>query len=125
MKNKAVVAAVVLIAVFLMGFLPQYIKANRLERELAQARQSVTDAELRDLASVAFLQASQKNFGLAAETVARFFSRVGEAAAGRKAVEELAASRDKITAELARGDAAAVTDLQELVLKTRAATGAR
>ena len=68
MKNKAIVAAAVLVAVFLIGFLPQYIKGNRLESELALSRQSVADAELRDLVGLAYLQASQKNYGLAADT---------------------------------------------------------
>ena len=125
MNNKVIGAAVAVVAVFLIGFLPQYIKANRLDSELGQMRQQVADAELRDLAALAFLQASQKNYGLAAETAGRFFNRAREVAGGRKAIEELTAPRDKITAELAKGDAAAVGDLQDLVLKTRQATGAR
>ena len=125
MKNKVIVAAVAVVAVFLIGFLPQYIKANRLDNELGQMRQQVADAELRDLAALAFLQANQKNYGLAAETAGRFFNRAREVAGGRKTIEELTAPRDKITAELAKGDAAAVGDLQDLVLKTRQATGAR
>ncbi len=123
MKNKAIVAAAVLVAVFLIGFLPQFLKANRAERELHQLRQKVADSELRDLASLAYLQASQKNFGLASETAGRFFGKVREVAAGRKAVEDLASSRDKLTAELARGDAAAIGDLQDLALRARVATG--
>jgi hypothetical protein len=130
MKNKAIVGAAVVVAVFLIGFLPQYMKANRLESELQQARRDVAGAELRDLAGLAYLQANQKNFGLAAETASRFFSRAREVAAqrqdeaGRKAIEDLLAVRDKVTAELAKGDPAAVNDLQDLVLKTRQATAA-
>lgn len=123
MKNKAIVAAAVVVAVFLIGFLPQYFKVNRLENELRQMREAVAGAELRDLAGLAYLQASQKNYGLAGETASRFFNRAREAAAGKKAIEELSASRDKITAALAKGDAAAIGDLQDLVLWTRAATG--
>ena len=123
MKNKAILIAAALLAVFLVGFLPQWMKANRMESEVAQMRQRVADAELRDLAGLAYLQASQKNYGLAAETAARFFGRVREVGAGRKAVEDLAAARDRITAELAKGDAAAVGSLQDLVLRARAATG--
>lgn len=122
MKNKALIAAAVLIAVFLVGFLPQYVKANRLENELQQSRQSLAGADLRDLVGLAYLQASQKNYGLAAETASHFFSRVREVASGRKAIEDLAAGRDKITAELAKGDPAVIGDLQDLFLKTRQAT---
>ena len=42
---------------------------------------------------------------------------------GRKALEELLASQDKITAELAKGDPEALGDLQVLFEKTRQAAG--
>jgi hypothetical protein len=40
----------------------------------------------------------------------------------RKALEDLLGPRDKITAELAKGDAAVLGDLQELFIKARTAT---
>jgi hypothetical protein len=130
MTNKAIVSAVVLVAVFLLGFIPQYVKANRLDSELRQSREAYAEAELRDLVALAYL--NQKNYGLATETSGRFFSRVPEianqtrGATHRKAVEDLLSPRDRITAELAKGDAAVVGDLQDLFIKTRAATqGAR
>jgi hypothetical protein len=49
------------------------IKANRLENELRQSRQESAGALLRDLIGVAYVQANQKNFGLASETISRFF----------------------------------------------------
>jgi uncharacterized protein (DUF2267 family) len=128
MKNKIIVAAIALVAVFLVGFVPQYVKANRLENELRQSRQENAGAQLRDLISLAYVQANQKNFGLGAETTSRFFSRVRKMAnqtpdaSSRKALEDLLALRDRVTAELAKGDAAAMGDLQELFLKTRLAT---
>jgi hypothetical protein len=130
MKNKAIIGAAVVVVVFLAGFLPQYLKANRLEKELLQSRSEVAGGELRDLIALAYVQANQKNFGLAAETASRFFTRAREAAgqvqdAGqRKAVEDLLASRDRITAELAKADPASINDLQSLFLQTRSATGA-
>ena len=78
MQNKIIVAAVALIAVFLVGFIPQYAKAVRLESELRQSRQEAAGAEIRDLIGLAYVQASQKNYGLAAETSSRFFNRVRE-----------------------------------------------
>ena len=130
MKNKVIVAAVVLIAVFLAGFLPSYLKASRLENEVQNSRQEIAGAALRDLIALAYVQATQKNFGLAADSTSRFFSRAREVAAQtpdagrRQALEALAASRDKITAELAKADPAAIGDLQDLYLKTREATRA-
>jgi hypothetical protein len=129
MKKKAVIGAIVLVVVFLAGFLPQYVKANRLDNELRQTRQENTSAEIRDLAGLAYVQANQKNYGIAAGTTSRFFSRVREVAnqtpdaTAKKSLEDLLTSRDKITAELAKGDAGVMGDLQELFAKTRQATG--
>jgi hypothetical protein len=128
MQNKIIVAAIALVAVFLVGFVPQYVRASRLENELRQSRQENAGAQLRDLMSLAYVQANQKNFGLGAETTSRFFSRVREMAnqtpdaSSRKALEDLLALRDRVTAELAKGDTAAMADLQELFDKTRQAT---
>jgi hypothetical protein len=128
MKNKTIVAAIALISVFLGGFVPQYVKTNRLENELRQSRQEAAGAELRDLIGFAYVQASQKNYGLAAETSSRFFNRVREVANQtqdanrRKGLEDLLALRDSVTAALAKGDAAVMGDLQQLFVKARQVT---
>jgi hypothetical protein len=128
MNNKVVISAIVLVVVFLVGFVPQYAKVNRLEAELRQARLENTSAELRGLAGLAYIQASQRNYGIAAATAARFFNRVREAAnqtpdaSARKTYEDLLISRDRIAAQLAKGDAGVMGDLQDLFVKTRKAT---
>jgi hypothetical protein len=128
--NKAIIAATVLVVVFLAGFVPQYAKVNRLDSELRQARLLNTSAELRDLVGFAYFQASQKNYGIAAGIIGQFFNRVREAANQapdanvKKTHEELLAPRDKISAELAKGDPGVMADLQDLYVKTRRATGA-
>jgi hypothetical protein len=126
--NKFIVAAVLLAGAFLAGFLPQYVKVKRLDNELLRARQENTLAQLRDLAGLAFFQASQKNYGLAAATSARFFTRTREAidqtpdSTARKPLENLLTYRDKITAELAQGDPGALNDIQALFVETHQAT---
>jgi hypothetical protein len=127
--NRAIIAAIVLVVVFLAGFVPQYVRANRLDTELRQSRQANASAELRDLIGLAYVQANQKNYGLAAATTTRFFNRVREVANqmtdqnSKRALETLLVPRDKVTAALAKGDAAVMGDLQELFMKTRQATG--
>jgi hypothetical protein len=127
-KNAIVVASVLVIAAYLAGFLPSYAKGKRLENELREARLENRMAQLRDLVGLAYLQASQKNYGLAAGTSARFFERARAAATeqpdsgSRKALEDLLSVRDKITAELAKADAAVLNDLQTLFMKTRQTT---
>ena len=129
MKNRIIVIIILLIIVFLGGFIPQYMRVKRLENDLSVARQENALAQLRDLAGLAFVQASQKNYGLAAGTSKQFFSRTREVANrapdanGRKALEDLLASQDRITTELAKGDPEALGDLQVLFEKTRQAAG--
>ena len=128
MKNRIMGFAVVLIVVALACFLPQYVKVKRLEKELSEARQESSLAQLRDLAGLAFLQASQKDYGLAAGTSSRFFDSTQAAAnqatdsSARKPLEDLLSFRDKITTGLAKGDPGVMNDLQTLFLKTREAT---
>ncbi len=128
MLKKLIVGVVAVIVIFLIGFVPQYVRAQRLEEELRQSREQRAGAQLRDLVGLVYVQANQKNYGLAAETSSRFFTRVREAANQvedanrRKAVEDLLASQDKITGELAKGDAAVMGDLQQLFDATRQAT---
>ncbi len=130
MKNRIVVVIILLIIAFLAGFIPQHLKVNRLENDLSVARRENAVAQLRDLAGLAFVQASQKNYGLAAGTSQQFYSRTREAAnqtpdaSGRKALEDLLASQDRIAAELAKGDPEVLGDLQVLFEKTRQAAGA-
>lgn len=128
MKIKILVVAVLLVVVFLAGFLPSHAKANRLENELREARREHSLAQLRDLACLAYFQANQKDYGLAAGTSTRFFDRTREVvnqspeASLRKPLEDMLILRDPITAELAKGDPGVLSDLQALFLKTRQAT---
>jgi hypothetical protein len=127
-KNKIVGVTVLLIVVALACFLPQYVKARRLEKELSEAKQENSLGQLRDLAGLAYLQASQKDYGLAAGTSSRFFDSTQAAAnqapdsSARKSLEDLLSFRDKITTGLAKGDPGVLNDLQTLFLKTREAT---
>jgi hypothetical protein len=127
-KNKIVLVLVLLVVVFLAGFLPAYVKAHRLENELREARREQSLAQLRDLASLTYFQANQRDYGLAAGTATRFFDHTREAAnqapdaSAKKPLEDLLSLRDPITAGLAKGDPGVLSDLQTLFLKTRQAT---
>ncbi len=128
MKNKIGFGVVLLVVVFLAGFLPSFVKAHRLENELRKARNEFALAQLRDLASLAYFQASQKNYGLASGTSTRFFDGAREAAnqtadaSAKKPLEDWLSFRDSITAGLARGDPTVLHDLETLFLKTREGT---
>ncbi len=131
MKNRLVIEAIFVVVAFLLGFVPEYIKAVHLDGELKTARQENAAAELRDLAGLAYLQVAQKNFGLAADTSGRFFNRLREFAnqttdaARRNDLQAIAALQGKVMPELARGDPAVQSDLADVAIKTRQATGAK
>lgn len=128
MVKKVGIAALVIVAVFLAGFVPQSLKRSSAETELNAARRANREAQARDLAAFALVQASQKNFGLAAQTSTEFFARLQQLAseqAGNKAFDDILGYRDKVTAELAKGDAAVLGDLQTVYLKIRTATAAK
>lgn len=125
MRNRIIVVAALILAAFLGGFVPQYSRAVRLQSELEQARQDRDLAQLRDLISLAYFQATQRNYGLAAGTSTDYFNRVRELSGqtadpvAKKQLEEISGLRDKVTSLLARGDAAVMSDLQNLFQKTR------
>jgi hypothetical protein len=124
------VTALLMLAAFLAGFLPNYIKGQRLASELREARQESARAELRDVAGLLYLQASQRDYGLAATTSTRFFERTRELAnqesdtSRRQSLENLLSLRDQVTSQLAKGEPGVLNDLQELFVKTRQATSA-
>lgn len=128
MKNRIIVVGVLLIVAFLAGLLPSYSKGKRLENELREARQESHLAELRDLAGLLYLQASQKDYGLAASTSTRFFERTREVAnqipdsSRKKPLEDLLSLRDQVTSELVKGEPGVLNDLQTLFVRTRQAT---
>ncbi len=127
-RNTIILVAILLIVCFLAGFLPAYVKVLGLEKELRAAQQENNALQLRDISSLLYLQAIQKDFGLAADTSTRFFDRV-QAVAGRTSdtgdkalLEAILVQRDRITSELARGSPEAMSELHTLVVSTRAAT---
>ena len=130
MKNRLLVGAIIIVIAFLLGFVPQYVKAHNLESELRAAQQANAGAELRDLIAQAYVQANQKNFGLAASTTSRYFTRTREVAnattdaTAKSVLESVLTMRDKVTAELAKGDSAVLSDLQDIFTKTQQATRA-
>ena len=117
----------VAVAAFLLGFVPQYSKAGNLGTQLDAARQELASkqgelqmAGLTLLIGQIYLDVNQKNFGLASQSSTQFFDRARkmagqEADPGRKAfLQEAMAARDTVTAELAKGDSAALPVVQDL-----------
>jgi hypothetical protein len=80
-------------------------------------------SQLRDTATVVFLEAVQKNYGKAGEYSKEFFDQAQRIVSGtedpalRNLLRDTLATRDQITADLAKGDAAALSEIQSLLSK--------
>lgn len=135
MKLKLIVGGVVLLAVFLAGFLPQYLKVGGLRQELDTAKQQLESqalasrlCALRDQAAMLYLETARNNYGLAGELAGRFFQDLGQfvstsAPPDMKAgLEDILSSRDAITAGLAKADPGTRTALETLVVKIHTVT---
>jgi hypothetical protein len=128
MRNKIILWVLAFLAVFLIGFGPMYVRATRAEDQFETVSQEAQRLRVRDALALTYLQAAQKNFGLAAESSSRFFTQARELSDRatdsemKKSLEAILGARDKITAGLAKGETGVLEDLQNLYLKTREAT---
>lgn len=130
MQRKLVLWFVLLIVGFLAGFVLQYARLQEAKQELsASTKQSASCqageqlSQLRDTATAMFLEAVQKNYGKAGEDSKEFFDQAQriQSSTGDPALRTLLgdtlAARDQITADLAKGDAAALSEIQALLSK--------
>ena len=126
-RTKLIGGALLLLAAFLLGFVPQYRAASGLRDELRSAQEEAASlrskarlAELRDLIGLAYLESNAKNYGIARQHSTQFFTRAAQVAAetsdeGLKALlTEVSGDRDQVTAGLAEGRGAVQADIEKL-----------
>ena len=130
MQSKLVLWFVLLMVGFLAGFILQYARLRQAQQELSATTTQLGSclageqlSQLRDTATAMFLEAVQKNYGKAGEDSKEFFDQAqrivnstGDPAV-RNLLRDTLATRDQITADLAKGDAAALSEIQSLVSK--------
>ena len=130
MRRKLVFWVVLLIVGFLAGFILQYARLQQAQQELSASTKQLGScqageqlSQLRDTATVMFLEAVQKNYGKAGEDSKEFFDQAQriQSSTGdpvlRNLLRDTLATRDQITADLAKGDAAALSEIQALLSK--------
>jgi len=130
MRRKLVFWVVLLIVGFLAGFILQYARLQQAQQELSASSKQLGScqvgeqlSQLRDTATVMFLEAVQKNYGKAGEDSKEFFDQAQriQSSTGdpvlRNLLRDTLATRDQITADLAKGDAAALSEIQALLSK--------
>ncbi len=126
-KQHLLIFAIAVTAALLIGYIPQFLRARGLNRELDATRQILQacqartrEAELRDTMGLAYLEANQKNYGLAARHATRFFESAGQmrgespGAELQGVLDRAMTVRDDITAGLARGDAAVLEPIERI-----------
>jgi hypothetical protein len=130
MLGKLVLWFALLIAGFLTGFILQYARVQRLQQELSASTKQLGScqsseqlSQLRDTATMMYLEAVQKNYGKAGEYAKEFFDQAQrivsstEDPALRNLLRDTLTTRDQITADLAKGDAAALSEIQLVLSK--------
>jgi molecular chaperone GrpE (heat shock protein) len=130
MQRRLLLWFALLIVGFLAGFVLQYARLQQAQQELSASTKQLGScqageqlSQLRDTATAMFLEALQKNYGKAGEDSKEFFdqaqriqSSTGDPAL-RNLLHDILATRDQITADLAKGDAAALSEVQALLSK--------
>ena len=135
MRNRLVLWLVLLVAGFLAGFIPQYLRAQRgsaqlsnTEQQLASCRVEMQLSQLRDTAAMMYLETTRRNYGTAQDHSRRFFDQVQQATgqtadpAVKKTLDDVLKLRDPIIAALAKGDPAVLSDLQLVLTNIEAGT---
>jgi hypothetical protein len=125
MRRKLVLWFALLLIGFLTGFILQFAKLQRVQQELLASTKQLGSCQsseqlslLRDTATTMFLEVIQKNYGKAGEYSKQFFDQAQrivsstEDPALRSLLGDILGNRDQITAHLAKGDAAALSEIQ-------------
>ncbi len=130
MKNKAILSLVLLSAGFLIGFLPERMKASRtikmnqdLRLQLEDVKKAGTINSFRNRAALLYIEAQKNNFSNASEQASALFtdlrqyqSETADASLTQN-LEGLLKARDAIIAGLAKADPAVTGQIQKLFLK--------
>jgi len=130
MQRKLAVWLGLIIAGFLCGYILQHTTLHRLQQELtgstnqlASCRSGEQSSDLRDTATMMYLEVVQKNYGRAGEYSKEFFDQAQRIVSStndsvlRKVLGDTLAARDQITADLAKGKDAALPEIQSVLLK--------
>ena len=135
MRRNLVLWFVLLLTGFLTGFILQYARLQRVQQELYAAEKQLMPcqsneqwSQLRDTATMMYLEAMQKNYGKAGEYSKEFFDHAQKIVSStddavlRDLLYDILATRDQTTADLAKGDAIAVPGIQRVLSKLEQTT---
>ncbi|MEO8125709.1 MAG: hypothetical protein ABI822_01380 [Bryobacteraceae bacterium] len=129
-RNLIVLVAILLLAAFLLGFIPQYQNAAQSRAESATKSQTIatlqreaTLSKARDLASVLYLELTRKNYGVAEKQATNFFnhlrSMTSDAAFAplQGGLQDILGQRDTVISGIAKSDPAVEARVRDMVLR--------
>jgi hypothetical protein len=131
MRGHATVWLILFVGGFLLGFVPEYLKNRDLRSQLEAPQKTIDElraqlqmSELRDQASLMWIELSRQNYGLARDYAAQYYVKLKDTIDSvqdpglKKSLQDLAATRDSVTADLAAANASSLAAPQSIVLKT-------
>src|ERR1043165_511306 len=131
--RRFVIYGGVLLVVFLLGFVPMWLKARECGSSLAGAEQQLSLARMQNNLASAVIDARRGDYDPARQAASQFFTSLraeidkGDTSdftqAQRAGVQPLLAGRDEIITLLARSDPASADRLSELYVAYRKAVG--
>ena len=130
-KQKTVTGLIILVLVFLLGFVPQYLEKRQMQRELNISIEKLKLSELRDLAGLMLLEGLRQNYGVARDYSSQYFDKLRETSEAvnnstlKRSLQVLLNNRDTVMAALSKADPASASQLQAIFAETQAATKAQ
>jgi hypothetical protein len=128
MRQKLVLWFLLVLTGFLIGFILQYSRLQRVQedlsastKQLGSCKSSQQLAQLRDTTTMMYLEVVQKNYGKAGEYSGQVFDQAQHIASSTEdpalgnLLREVLGTRDQITADLAKGDPGALSEIQRLL----------
>ncbi len=128
MRQKLVLWFLLVLTGLVIGFILQYSRLQRVQEELSASTKQLGScqssqqlAQLRDTTTMMYLEVVQKNYGKAGEYSRGLFDQAQQIASStedpalRNLLREVLVTRDQITADLAKGDPAALSEIQRLL----------
>jgi len=128
MRQKLVLWFLLVLTAFLIGFILQYSRLQRVQddlsastKQLGSCKSSPQLAQLRDTTTMMYLEVVQKNYGKAGEYSGEVFDQAQQIASStddpalRTLLREVLVTRDQITADLAKGDPSTLSEIQRLL----------
>ncbi len=115
------------LAGLLVGFIPQYVKVRDLKRQVKVCNAAFLLGEARRSAALAYVSATQLNYGNASTYARQFFEQVRQLAAttsdptGHSMLSDVLASRNKIMTDLSNANPQVVNELQPILLEIEGA----